>query len=264
MGTGDHRMEPTARCKICGMQSDHFDDAEVLRRYAVKYFRCSTCGFVQTEEPYWLEEAYSTAISKLDTGVVTRNIINQRITAAILNLFYPKAKAFLDYGAGHGIFVRLMRDNGFKFLWYDLHATNDYARGFEDVKDHTYDLVTSFEVLEHMVDPVAELSTMMSRSPNVFVSTGILPHPTPKVSDWWYYSPLTGQHISFFTLDALRLLARRFGRHLLSRQEYHLFTAEPKSKLLFRLATSRKASRVLSGLRRRPSLTTSDSESLMK
>jgi hypothetical protein len=124
--------------------------------------------------------------------------------------------------------------------------------------------LASFEVLEHMVDPVAELATMMSRSPNVFVSTLLLPIPAPRVSDWWYYSPLSGQHISFFTLDALQLLACRFGRHLLSRQGYHLFTSAPKSKLLFRLATSRRASPVLSGLRRRPSLTDSDSQFLMK
>jgi hypothetical protein len=251
-------MELTTQCKICGMQSEHFDNAKVLRRYPVKYFRCSSCGFVQTEAPYWLEEAYSSAISKLDTGILSRNLSNQTITTALLNLLYPKAKSFLDYGAGHGIFVRLMRDRGFSFSWYDLHATNDYARGFEHIKDDTYDFVTSFEVLEHLVDPISELSIMMSRSPNVFVSTILLPHPTPKVSDWWYYSPITGQHISFYTLDALRLIARRFGRNLLSHGSYHLFTAEPKSKLLFRLATSQKASQVLKGIRRRPSLVISD------
>jgi Methyltransferase domain len=246
------------------MQSDHFDDAEVLRKYSVKYFQCGTCGFVQTEEPYWLEEAYSSAITKLDTGILTRNLSNRTITSAIINVLYPKAESFLDYGGGHGIFVRLMRDKGYNFSWDDLHASNDYAKGFEHTEDVTYDLVTAFEVLEHLVDPIAELSTLMSLSPNVLVSTFLPPHPTPKVSDWWYYTPMAGQHVSVYTLDALRVIAGRFGRHLLSHGPYHLFTAAPKNRLLFRLATSSAFSRVLKEFGKRPSLLLSDLQHLKK
>lgn len=264
MGTVDHMMEATARCRICGMQSDHFDDALVLRKYPVKYFQCGTCGFIQTEEPYWLEEAYSSAITKLDTGILTRNLSNRRITTALLNVIYPKARTFLDYGAGHGIFVRLMRDQGYDFHWDDLHASNDYAKGFEHIKGDTYDLVTAFEVLEHLVDPIVELSTLMSLSPNVFVSTFLPPRPTPKVSDWWYYTPMAGQHVSVYTLDALRVIAGRFDRHLMSHGPYHLFTALPKSRPLFRLATSSTFSQVLKELGKRPSLTLSDLQQLKK
>ena len=258
MNTTNSVMEPAARCNICGMQSKLFDKAEILRKYAVKYFRCAACGFVQTETPYWLEEAYSSAISRLDTGILYRNLTTQRYTSAVLTLLYPEAKQSLDFGAGHGIFVRLMRDSGFDFFWYDLHATNDYAGGFEHQDDRTYDFLTSFEVLEHLVDPVAELTTMMSRSPNVLVSTQLLPHPTPKVSDWWYYCPTVGQHISFYTLEALRLIARRFGRNLLTNGSNHLFTTAPKSRALFHLATSSWTAQIVNALCKRPSLIGSD------
>ena len=252
------------QCNICGANSEFFDQAQILRKYLVRYFRCMACGFVQTETPYWMEEAYSSAISQQDPGILFRNLLNQRLTTAVLNLLFPHSELSLDYGAGHGIFVRLMRDAGFRFYWYDLHARNDYARGFEHEDNRTYDFLTSFEVLEHLAHPLVELSKMMSLSPNILVSTVLLPHPMPKISAWWYSSTATGQHISFYTLESLRLIARKFGRNLLSRGPYHLFTLEPKSQLLFRLATNRRASAALNVFRKRPSLTTADSDFLSK
>jgi len=225
-----------------------------LRKHLVLYFRCAACGFIQTESPYWLAEAYSSAIARQDVGILERNLANRELTSAVLNLLYPQARCAVDFGGGHGILVRMMRDKGFDFRWYDPHATNHYARGFEHPEGDPCDLLTAFEVLEHVTDPVADLGKMMSLCENLLVSTVLVPHPAPRVADWWYYMPSTGQHISFYTLDSLHLLARRFGRHLLSRGAYHLFTARPKSKLLFRLATSFKAARIVNKAYRRPSL----------
>ena len=250
------------QCHICEKRSVLFDESLVLGKYNVRYFRCTSCGFVQTESPCWIEEAYSSAIAKQDTGILSRNLLNRRITTAVLNLLFPGAESALDYGAGHGIFVRLMRDSGFRFSWYDLHAANDYARGFEHKENEVYDLLTSFEVLEHLTYPLVELSNIMSLSPNVFVSTVLMPSPTPKISDWWYYGVNSGQHISFYTSESLHLIARKFRRHLLSHGPYHLFTTEPKSKFLFRLAFERRVSAVLRALRKRPSLMIQDFELL--
>jgi hypothetical protein len=246
------------------MQSEFFDEGKILRKYAVQYFCCTACSFVQTETPYWLEEAYSSAIGRQDTGILARNLMNRRLTAAVLNLLLPEARRSVDYGAGPGIFVRLMRDSGFEFFWHDLYATNVCAAGFEYAEGETYDFLTAFEVLEHLVDPIAGLSAMMSLSRNVFVSTALLPHPTPRISDWWYFVPTGGQHISFYTLDALHVLARRFGRNLLSHGPFHLFTTAPKNKFLFRLATSQRASQIVNGMRRHPSLTDSDFRMMSK
>ena len=242
--------EPSADCRICGAKAALFDSATVLRKYDVKYFRCEACGFVQTEEPYWLQEAYSSAIASIDVGIMHRNLINRRITAALLNALLPGAKAMLDFGGGHGVFVRLMRDKGYNFFWLDLHATNDYARGFEHRSGTSYDLVTCFEVFEHFVDPVQQIEKVIGFAPNVFFTTELLPSPPPKARDWWYYAPLSGQHVSLYSLESLRVIGRRYGLHLLSRGPYHLLSRTPQSSFLFRLATSQTASHILGFTRR--------------
>jgi hypothetical protein len=251
-------------CKICEAPSSFFEAADVLKKYRVQYFRCEKCGFIQTEAPYWLEEAYSSAIASQDVGIMQRNLMNCEVTSAVLNLFFPKMSNAVDFGGGHGVFVRLMRDRGFNFFWSDLHATNDYARGFESEEGSTYDFLTAFEVIEHLADPVSSLSSLMNISENVFVSTCLVPQPAPKLFDWWYYVPSTGQHISFYTEESLRLLAIRCGRNIFSAGTYHLFTKKPLSHLLYRLATRVKPARILNTMYRRPSLIESDFQQMTR
>ena len=105
------------RCKICQTESVHFGQALLLDKYQVQYFRCPKCGFIQTEEPHWLSEAYSEALVAFDVGVMQRNLEFSARTAAAISLIFPSGKKFLDYGGGHGTFVRLMRDRGFNFFW---------------------------------------------------------------------------------------------------------------------------------------------------
>ena len=245
-------------CKVCGGLSIPFDRALVLEKHNVQYFRCEHCGFIQTEEPYWLQEAYSSAIARQDVGIMFRNSTNCAVTSAVLNLLMPEISDAVDFGGGHGVFVRMMRDRGFNFFWSDRYATNDYARGFEAPEGKTFSFLTAFEVLEHLVDPLAELSKLMDMSENVFVSTGLVPKPAPRISDWWYFGPSSGQHLSFYTEESLRILADHFGRHVLSSNSYHLLSKRPKSRFLFQLATKPHGARIANAFFRRPSLIESD------
>ncbi len=53
-------------------------EATVLGRFKSHYFCCAHCGLLQTEAPYWLEQAYQEPITSGDTGLVSRNIGNSR------------------------------------------------------------------------------------------------------------------------------------------------------------------------------------------
>jgi|SRR5438270_2730644 len=248
-------------CRVCGGPTEFFDKAMVLNKYLVQYFRCTKCQFIQTEEPYWLDEAYSAAIAARDVGIMQRNIVNRNVVANLLRFLYSPNVNCLDFGGGHGIFVRLMRDEGYDFRWHDRYASNDYARGFQHASGH-YDFATAFEVIEHLPDPLHDLSELMSLADDVLVSTELVPPHQPKVSDWWYFYPPAGQHVAFYTKRSLQVIAEKFGRHLQSRGSYHLFSKRPLNRLVFDVATSYKLSKLMNFVSRRTGLVEKDFETL--
>src|SRR5436309_15018204 len=107
------------RCRICTRESDFFATAVVLGKHEVQYFKCGHCGFVQTEKPFWLDEAYATAIAEIDIGPINRALVMSEKTSALVLSFFDAHAKFVDYGAGYGIFVRRMRDIGLDFYYYD-------------------------------------------------------------------------------------------------------------------------------------------------
>lgn len=254
-------MDPV-NCRICNALTEPFSRARILSRHEVAYHACPACGFVCTDDPHWLDEAYSEAINRTDVGLIARNQMLSRVVLAVAGTLFDRTGRFVDYGGGYGMLVRMMRDQGLDFYRSDRYAPNLFAADFEapEPDGQPYELLTAFEVFEHLVDPVAELERMLRYSPNIFFSTVLLPPDRPKPTEWWYYGLDHGQHVSFFTRQALMKLAERFDLHLLSRGSFHLLSKERRSARRFALATDRRASRLFVPLFRRPSLQPADYE----
>lgn len=201
--------------KITGGQTRHLFTTLVLNKYNVKYFQCLDTGFIQTEEPYWLGEAYSSAITKLDIGLPQRNVTLSDRTAKIISKNFDLKQHFLDYAGGYGMFTRMMRDKGFNFYHTDAYCQNLFAEFFDlkDIPDiDNFEVVTAFEVFEHMSNPSDEISELLKFSDNILFSTELVPRKEiTGPGDWWYFIPQTGQHISLFTEKSLESLANRHG-----------------------------------------------------
>jgi hypothetical protein len=213
-------------CSICQATMTPLFTADVLGKYAVQYFHCRDCGFVRTERPYWLEEAYSAAIAATDTGILQRNwSLSSKLAAVLFFCFEPRA-SYVDMAGGYGILTRMMRDYGFDYYWEDEYCENLLARGFEAAAGAPFAAVSAFEVIEHTVDPVEFVSEAMARHKcRTFIfSTVTYAGEQPPSSDWWYYSPVTGQHISFFQMRTLSRIAARLGLSFCSSGGLHLFT----------------------------------------
>jgi len=224
------------KCKICGGDSREQFSALVLKRYPVRYFFCDRCGFLQTEEPHWLKEAYQDSINASDTGMVVRSIYYSKLVTALICLEFDRNGAFLDYGGGYGLFTRLMRDVGFDYYWTDPFTPNLFARGFERENNHrAVELITAFEVFEHLVHPMEEMRKMLEYASSIFFSTELLPVPTPLPGQWHYYAPEHGQHIAFYSAQTFQHIARQFQLNWLTDGSgLHLLTRKSISPVRFR------------------------------
>ena len=224
------------KCRICNSESTEQFSTLVLRKYTVRYFLCPNCSFLQTEEPYWIEEAYRSPINTSDTGVVARSVFFSKIVTSVICLHLDKDKKFLDYGGGYGLFTRLMRDVGFDYFWSDPFTQNLFAKGFEfDGRGKTFELLTCFETFEHFTDPMKEIGSMTKLSSNIFFSTEMLPIPVPSLSDWYYYAPEHGQHVSFYSSKTFHYIAQQFGfTYHTNGSDLHFFTKEKISPAGFR------------------------------
>ena len=226
-------------CKLCGSESNYIFSKKILGKYDARYFQCKNCGFIQVQSPLWLNEAYADAISSLDTGLVSRNLYVSPVVGKLIAEYFDPNKKFIDYGGGYGLFVRLMRDKGFDFYRQDKYCQNLFAQYFDitDLQDNTkkFELLTAFELFEHLEDPIAEVKNMLVFSDSILFSTELQPNNIKDHEDWWYFSPESGQHISFYTKKSLEALAEKLGLTLYTdNRALHLLTKKKfqKSPLL--------------------------------
>jgi len=248
-------------CRVCEHSVAPFATAQVLARYDVRYFRCDRCGFIQTEPPYWLDEAYADAITRTDVGLVSRNATLSSIAGALIKVFFDPEGMFVDYGGGYGILVRLMRDGGLDFYRYDPLCANLFAKDYDvnPVEATRFELLTAFEVLEHLADPRASLAQMARMSDNIFFMTELVPPGNPGPDAWAYYGLDHGQHVALYSRRTLEFMAQELGLHLHTNgKSLHLFTRRRISDALFRWVVRHKISQLINLFTRRRSLQADD------
>lgn len=214
-------MSNPIACRLCGSRAEPYGSQRVLGKYDVGYYRCSRCDLLETEPPFWLEEAYSQALTALDTGALARNQVCARLTLMVALAAGITSRACLDFGGGYGVLVRMLRDFGLDFRWYDRFGENLFARGFGGSVEEQYGLVTAFEVLEHFADVAQELERLF-RPAHDLVFVGTVLHDNPP-ADWWYYTPESGQHIAFFSKATMRFVADRYAYNAEIGATYTLF-----------------------------------------
>lgn len=207
-------------CKVCQSQSEKIFSKKILGKYVINYYKCGNCGLIQTEKPYWLKEAYSSAIIDSDTGIVSRNVTLSKITSILLLLLSGKKSKVLDYGGGYGLMTRMLRDIGINCFWTDKYAQNIFAKGFEHKENTKYDVVTAFELFEHLENPISEVKNILKTyDPKAIIFSTTLHNGNPN-KNWWYFAPEGGQHLTMYTRRSLEILAQKNNMRLSSNGRY--------------------------------------------
>lgn len=206
-------------CRLCGGHVRKQFELLVLGRHQVGYYHCTQCGSLQCEYPFWLQEAYELNLSSLDAGAVQRSLSNAAAVVAIAGL--TRCKNIVDFGGGDGLLCRLLRDYGLNCFVDDKFAAPTYAQGFTHPNFLRPDILLAFEVIEHFAEPAVELARLFDvQADIVMVSTELY---SQQRADWWYLTPSTGQHLFFYSRQALLKVADRFGYELRIFRKYVIF-----------------------------------------
>lgn len=248
-------------CKICSSEAKSIFTEKVLTKYNADYYKCSKCGFIQLYDTFWLNEAYESAITSTDIGLLSRNYSLSNTTAVITNFFFNSTKSFLDYAGGYGVLVRLMRDKGYDFYRKDPYCENIFAKEFDcEQNNGDFELITAFEVFEHLEFPLEEIDKMLQLGKSLLFSTYLVPvTPLNSSKDWWYIMPETGQHIAFYTIEALEVIAKKYSYNLYSnRRNIHLLTPKKINNWIFKILTINRIMDFFSLLFKRDSLLEGD------
>lgn len=215
-------------CKICsgeaglyGVIDFHKNCAEPkgvrlpLSGVPVYYRRCVKCGFLYTDAfDDWSSEQFKQHIYNDDYQAVDPDYqsVRPRANAEVVTRLWATHKAetrVLDYGGGNDEFCTALRASGFPAaVTYDPMVPA-YARR----PDGRFDLVTSFETLEHLPDPLTGIAAIVECAAEtglIFYSTLVQPQDFNNYGvGWWYVGPRNG-HVSIFSRQAL---AAAWGRH---------------------------------------------------
>jgi hypothetical protein len=244
----------TELCRLCGANPNFVMTGLVLQKYKVRYFDCPTCGYVQTEKPYWLAEAYEQPINKYDTGIISRNYQNSILvyflSLLMFRLKYKKIR-HVDYAGGYGILVGLLREFGITSHWHDKYCKNVFADQFPWDGNKSVDLLSAFEVFEHFENPNLEIGELLAHSKNIIFSTRLISDEIPKIGEWWYYGEEHGQHIGFYRKKTLQFVAKKNHLNLLSDGvAIHCLSEMRPSLMLFKMACAVSRVNMLSMLKK--------------
>ena len=181
----------------------------------VRYHLCDGCGFCFAPEfSAWTfqdfeQRIYNGEYEKVDPDY---KLVRPAANAAMLAGLFATAKiSHLDYGGGSGLLSKQLRDKGWDSQTYD-----PYVDRAVDVRGlGPFDLVTAFEVFEHVPDVNVlfdDLQKLVKPDGAIMFSTllsdGEIGRGRPLT--WWYASPRNG-HISLFSAQSLRMCLNRRG-----------------------------------------------------
>jgi len=216
--------------------------------------RCTTCGqLLSACDREWFDtsmQEFNSPEGTLPEGKAESRHV-QRISRTLLTAaqrlgFKPEQARHLDVGCSSGSVLAVSRDLGFRCQGVEPApeaAATAQKQGLEVFQgylqeagfpDNHFDIVTLFEVIEHLTEPldlISEIRRILKPGGLLLIGTGNADSWTVKYlgSRWEYFDiRLHGGHISFFTPKSMHLLADHCGLQVADIETKRVNLAERK------------------------------------
>ena len=200
---------------------------------------CKRCNLVfinPQPSPAIIHDGYAGARDDAYMAQAAGRIRAFRKIAARVARIAPGGRRLLDVGAAAGFFLLAAREAGFVVEGIELsHWMSETARRDFDLTIHTepltagsfpdasFDVVTLFDVLEHVEDPAATVRCVH----DILASGGLFVLSYPDFGSvfakllgrrWWF---LLSVHLFYFTRTTIRRLLETHGFEILSLARYY-------------------------------------------
>ena len=226
-GGGWRRVD---RCPLCGAG----ERAVEFAKHGVDIARCGSCGTrYGTQVPANLEDVYKSpayvVFSKADTEehYQYRRERFGRERVSILERYCGdlREKRLLDVGCGNGYFLSVAAEKcrhcfGTEFSDKLREFTQEktgctvYNKTLEELPAEGFDIVTLFDVIEHILDPLAfmrSVNRILAPGGHVLIFTPNFDSFGIRVMKTYSSIIDPTEHVVLFTMDSLNLLAEKLG-----------------------------------------------------
>ncbi|MCK4875783.1 MAG: class I SAM-dependent methyltransferase [Sulfurimonas sp.] len=194
-------------CKICNGNTTAITDEKTQKIYHT----CLTCEYIFLDELSYIDEKSEKKHYDKHHNTFESFGYVKMFEELIDGFIIPQAqniKTALDFGCGEGeVLPILLEKNRVICDRYDLFYFP--KKVYENKK---YDLITSTEVFEHLIDPLSILKELLShvnKDGFLLLMSAFHPNNEEEFLKWWYIRDIT--HIGFFNLKTFEYLAQELN-----------------------------------------------------
>lgn len=229
-----------ATCNMCGSSGA----GHLFRKFGYDLVRCTGCGLAYIANPPDAEAvaAFYTAQADYHDELLDpahpsfqrmQGVARQHLAMLRRSIPQPEGLKLLDIGCSSGLFLAEARRAGFESFGAELSPdTAGFARSHFGLDVHTgdwrdaghadgaFDVITLFDVIEHLPDPLAELQAirrllkpgglLLQSTPDIDGLFPRLSYPLARKLDYWPH-PEPPHHLYQFSARTLSAMTRWAG-----------------------------------------------------
>ena len=220
-----------SNCPICkntsaSLISRYYGTVTPFNKKVNRVVQCNNCSLAylvpipdQIElnrfySSYWVSETAVQSSSKESLEVYKAESFS-RLSYLVNKIGSLKNKRILDFGAGHGLFGKVLNERGHDTSYYAVETDKEIVNGLkkeginaatkiEELNKKDFDIIVVFHVLEHIINPMEFIKFLIK----YLKKGGVLFLEIPNKD--YMFKKLFEPHVLFFNANSLDVLLNEF------------------------------------------------------